>query len=168
VLGVERAFDLAMQAGANLGVFAVADGFDQQVFEALVLEDFAEDVEDATAQRLALDFQLLEQALEDVALAGLGGDHVPQVADLGLADAVDAAEALLQAVGVPRQVVVDHQVGVLQVHAFAGRVGGQQHPHGGVVAEQLLHLAALFAFDAAVDHDHGFFAADQAAILTAR
>ena len=34
--------------------------------------------------------QLLEQALEDVALAGLGGDHVPQVADLGLADAVDA------------------------------------------------------------------------------
>jgi hypothetical protein len=35
----------------------------------------------------------------------------------------------------------------------------------GVVAEQLLHLAALFALDAAVDHDHGLFAADQAANL---
>jgi hypothetical protein len=34
-----------------------------------------------------------------------------------------------------------------------------------VVAEQLLHLAALFALDAAVDHDHGLFAADQAANL---
>jgi hypothetical protein len=76
------------------------------------------------AQRLALDFQLLEQALENVALARFGSHHVPQVADLGLADTVDAAEALLQAVRVPRQVVVDHQVGVLQVHAFAGRVGG--------------------------------------------
>jgi hypothetical protein len=36
---------------------------------------------------------------------------------------------------------------------------------GGVVAEQLLHLAALFALDAAVDHDDRFLAADQAANL---
>jgi hypothetical protein len=149
--------------GANLGIVAVADGLDQQVLEAAVFEHLAQDVEDAAAQRLALDFELLEQALEHVALAGLGRDHVPQVADLGLADAVDAAEALLQAVGVPRQVVVDHQVGVLQVHAFAGGVGGEQHAAVRVVAEQLLHLAALFALHAAVDHDDGLLAADQAA-----
>ena len=69
--------------------------------------------------------ELLEQALEDVALAGFRGWRpCSRVADLGLADAVDAAEALLQPVGVPREVVVDHQVGVLQVHAFARRVGG--------------------------------------------
>jgi len=165
VIGIERAFDLLEQAGAYLGVGSVADGLDQQVLEALFLEHLAEDVEHAPAQRRAFHFELLEQALEDVALAGFGGDHVPEVANLGLADAVDATEALLQPVGVPRQVVVDHQVGVLQVHAFARRIGGDEHPRGRVVAEQLLHLAPFLALDAAVDHHHGFLAADEAANL---
>ena len=60
------------------------------------------------------------------------------MADLGLADAVDAAEPLLEPVRVPRQVVVDHQVGALEVHALAGGVGGDQHAHVGVGAEELL------------------------------
>ena len=77
------------------------------------------------------------------------------MADLGLADAVDAAEALLQAVGVPGQVVVDHQVGALEVDALAGGVGGQQHLHLGVVLEGFLRLQALLAAHAAVDDDHG-------------
>ena len=38
------------------------------------------------------------------------------MADLRLADAVDAAEALFQPVRVPGQVVVDHQVGALQMN----------------------------------------------------
>ncbi len=54
------------------------------------------------------------------------GDQVPEAADLFLADAVDAAEALLDAVGVPRQVVVDHQVRSLQIHALAGSIGGEE------------------------------------------
>ena len=66
--------------------------------------------------------------MEDLALAGVVGDQVPQVADLGLADAVDAAEPLLDPVRVPRQVVVDHQVRALQVQALARGVGGDQHP----------------------------------------
>ena len=70
----------------------------QQVLEARLLEDFAEDVEDAALEGLALDFQLLEQAVIDIALAGFLGDKVPEVADLGLADAVDAAEALFEPV----------------------------------------------------------------------
>ena len=53
------------------------------------------------------------------------------MADLLLADAVDAAEPLFEAVRVPRQVVVDHQVGVLEVDAFAGGVGGDQHADSG-------------------------------------
>ena len=71
------------------------------------------------------------------------GDEVPQVADLGLADAVDAAEALLDAVGVPGQVVVDEQVGALEVDAFAGGVGRDQDRDVGVLEERLLGLAAL-------------------------
>ena len=57
----------------------------------------AEHVEDLAAERLALALELLEQALVDLALAGVLGDEVPEVADLGLADAVDAAEPLLDA-----------------------------------------------------------------------
>ena len=76
------------------------------------------------------------------------------MADLGLADAVDAAEALLQAVRVPGQVVVHHQVRALQVDALAGGVGGEQHLHLGVVQEALLRLAPLLAAHAAVDQHH--------------
>jgi len=50
------------------------------------------------------------------------------VADLSLADPVDTAEALLDPVGVPGQVVVDHQVGPLQVQALPGGVG--RHKYG--------------------------------------
>jgi hypothetical protein len=77
------------------------------------------------------------------------------VADLGLADAVDAPEALFQPVRVPGQVVVDHQVGALEVDAFAGGIGGEQHQHLRVVPEGLLGLEPVLAVDAAVDDDHG-------------
>ena len=83
------------------------------------------------------------------------------MAYLGLADAMDAAEALLQAVRIPRQVVVHHQVRALEIDAFAGGVGGQQHLHLGVVPERLLRLHPLFAAHAAVDHDDRLFAAEQ-------
>ena len=73
------------------------------------------------------------------------------MADLGLADAVDAAEALFQAVGVPGQVVVDHQVGALEVDAFAGGVGGDQDLDFLVLRERFLGLAPVLAADAAVD-----------------
>jgi hypothetical protein len=123
--------------------------------------ELAEHVEDLPAQGLACLFELFQQLAVDVAFAGVVRHQVPQVADLGLADAVDAAEALFQPVGVPRQVVVDHQVRALEVDALAGGVGGQQYLHLGVVLERLLHLEALFAADATVDDDHGLLAAEQ-------
>ena len=140
------------QPGAHLGLVAVADGLDQQVAQRPALElQLAEHVEDLAAERLARLLQLLQQRAIDVALAGLVGDQVPEVADLGLADAVDAAEALLEPVRVPGQVVVDHQVGALEVDALAGGVGGEQHLHVGVVPERLLRLQPLLAAHAAVD-----------------
>ena len=129
------------EAGAHLGLVAVADRLDQQVAQRPALElELAEHVEDLAAERLARLLELLQQPAVDLALAGLLGDQVPEVADLGLADAVDAAEALLEAVRVPGQVVVDHQVGALEVDALAGGVGGEQHLHLGVVRERLLRL----------------------------
>ena len=154
VAAVERVVDDLREPGAHLGLIAVADRLDQQLAQRPALElELAEHVEDLAAQRLARLLELLEQRAVDVALAGLLGDEVPEVADLGLADAVDAAEALLEAVGVPRQVVVDHQVRALEVDAFAGRVGGEQHLHLGVVRERLLRLPPLLAAHAAVDDD---------------
>ena len=79
---IERVVDPAQQAGADFGLVAVADGLEQQVLEAHLLEDFAQDVEDAAPERLALDVELLEQAVEDIAFAGFLGDEVPEVADL--------------------------------------------------------------------------------------
>ena len=78
---------------------------------------------------------------------------------------MDAAEALFEAVGVPRQVVVDHQVGVLQVHAFARGIGGDQDAHVGVGAEQGLQAPALIAVGAAVDGHDGIGIAQHAGDL---
>ena len=76
------------------------------------------------------------------------------MADLLLADPVDAPEALLQSVGVPREVVVDHQVGPLQVHALPSGVVGQEHHHLRVVHERMNDLAALVSRHPAMDLHH--------------
>ena len=166
---VDSVLDGARQAVPDLRLVPVADGLDEQVAKRSACPhrklELAEHIEHLTAQRLARFLELLEQPAIHVALAGLLGDQVPQVADLGLADAVDAAEALLQAVRVPGQVVVHHQVGALQVDAFAGGVGGEQYLDLGVVQEALLRLAPLLAAHAAVDQDQRLRAAEQRADL---
>ena len=159
---VEGMVQHGLQAGPHLGLIAVADGLDEQFTERPAVElELAEHVEDLAAERLARLLELFQKPAVDVAFAGLLRDQVPEVADLGLADAVDAAEPLLEAVRVPRQVVVDHQVSALKIDALARGVGGQQHLHLGVVPERLLRLQAILAAHAAVDDDHGLLAAEQ-------
>jgi hypothetical protein len=161
-LAIRRDIEHRREVGFDLGLFTVADGLDQQFAQRLALElEFAEHVEDLTAERLARLFELFQQLAVDVAFAGFVGDQVPQVAGLGLADPVDTAEALFEPVGVPRQVVIDHQVRALQVDALAGGVGRQQYLHLGVVLEGFLHLEALFPADAAMDDDDCLLAAEQ-------
>ena len=143
--------DDLMHLRLHVGPLAVVDGVQQQVAQRGLVERFAEHVEDLAAVGLALLLDLVQQPGEDLAFAGVAGDEVPQPADLFLADAVDAAEALLDAVGVPRQVVVDHQVRGLQVQAFAGSVGGEQDLAVAVLGELLGDQAALSATYAAVD-----------------
>ena len=130
-----RVVDHLQEARLDLGLLAVADRLDQEVAQRLLLEQLAEDVVDPAAERLARRLELLQEAGVDRALAGLVGDQVPEVADLGLADAVDAAEALLEAVGVPGQVVVDHEVGALEVDALAGGVVRDHDQNRRVVQE---------------------------------
>ena len=155
VVAVEGIFDALAKPGADFRLVAVADGFEEQILEADTLEDFAKDVEDAAIERFALDPKFFKKPEIDVTFAGFLGDKVPEVADLLLADAVDAAEALFEAVWIPRQVVVHHQVGVLEVDAFTGGIGGDQHAHFGVGAKDRLNPAALVPVGAAVDGDDG-------------
>ena len=119
-------------------------------------EQFAEHVVDLAAERRARLLQLFQQAPIDLALARVGGAQVPKVADLGLADAMDAAEALLHPVRVPGQVVVDHEVrAALKIHAFAGGIVGDHDPDERIGIEGGDGGAAGLAGDAAMDHDHG-------------
>ena len=67
--------------------------------------------------------------------------------------------------GIPGQVVVDHQVAALEVHAFAGGIVGDQHQQVFVLHEALDHLAALLARYATMDHVHGFGVAEARAHL---
>ena len=125
---------------------SVADGLDEQVPEGPVLKfQFAQDVEDLSAQGFSGFLQFLQQPVIYVSLAGFVGHEIPQVTGAGLADTVDPAEPLLDPVGVPGQVVIDHEVGPLEVDAFPRRVRGDQQPGPEIIQKALLDLLALFA-----------------------
>ena len=150
---IDRAIDLSEQLGLRLRPVAVADRIDQEVAQRLALEQFAEHVVDLAAKRLARLLQLLQQAAIDLALARVGGAEVPKVADLGLADAMDAAEPLLQPVRVPGQVVVDHEMrAALKIDALAGGIIGDHDAHDRIAVEGGDGGAAGLTGDAAVDH----------------
>ncbi|MNY18948.1 hypothetical protein D3C86_1523570 [compost metagenome] len=69
---------------------------------------------------------------------------------------MNAAESLLQPVRVPGQVVVDHEVGVLEVDALTCRIRRDKDKHLRVIAEERLNFEALFPDGGAIDGHHGF------------
>ena len=77
------------------------------------------------------------------------------MANFRLADAVDAPKPLFDAVRVPRQIVIHHQVRALEVDAFACGVGREENLHLRIVPERLLRLHPLFAAHAAMNADDG-------------
>jgi hypothetical protein len=95
VIGVESGIDALIQALADIRAVVVNDGVEEELLEAFLLKNLAKDVEDATLEGCADRFQLGKKAVVDLALSGLLGDEIPQVANLLLADAMNAAEALL-------------------------------------------------------------------------
>ncbi len=117
---VDAAGNRLFETGAHSGTVAVADRVDQQIAQRPAVElKFAQHVEDLPAERLARFFEFVEQAAVHVAFARLDRHQVPQVTHVGLPDAVDAPKPLLDAVRVPGKVVIDHQMGALQVDAFS-------------------------------------------------
>jgi hypothetical protein len=153
VAAVEGGVDAVREAGANLGQVVVTDGIEQEVLEALFLEHLTKNIEYASFECFVDGFQLDEQTMIDFALAGFLGHEVPEMTDLLLANAVDAPETLFETVRIPRQVVIDHEIGVLEVHAFTGSIGGEEDTGVGVGTEQGLPFAAFVAVRAAVNCD---------------
>ena len=135
---------------------AVPNRVHQEIAKGTGLEEASEHIVHPAPEGRTRDLDLLEKAREDRTLAGIGRDQVPAVADLGLADPVDPAEPLLKPVGVPRQVVVDHEVGTLEVDPFAGGVVRDQDEHLLVMREGLDGLAPILSPDPAVDDGDGF------------
>ena len=92
-------------------------------------------------------------------------NKVPQMTHLCLTDAMDATKALLNAVRVPWQVVVHHQVGALQVDALTSRISSDKHFHFRVVAEQILDAAPFVTTHTTMDRHHCFSVTKQRADL---
>ena len=116
-----------LQTSLNVGPIVVADGVQEQVPEAAFFKYIAEYVEDTAFEGFADRFEFGQKLVIHVALSGFLGNEIPQVADFVLSDAVDTSEALFHPVGIPGEVVVDHQVGVLEVHTFPSCVCCHKH-----------------------------------------
>ena len=127
-------------AGLGAALACLGQRLDHVVLEGDVLEQPADHVEHLVRAQLPPNrLQLLQQHLQHPPLPGAGRHQVDDVNVPLLAVAVDAAHALLQAGGVPRDVVVGHQGAELQVDALPGGVRGDQVA-GAVGAAEALHL----------------------------
>ena len=153
LVAIKGIFDALAKTGAHFGLISVADGLKKQVLEAVTLEDFAKDVEDAAIEGGALNAEFFKKPKKDITFAGFFGDKVPKVADLLLADTMDASESLFEAIRVPRQVVVHHQVGVLKVDAFTSGIGGDENADIWIGTKYRLNAAAFITVGSAVDGD---------------
>src|SRR5262245_38228247 len=128
MVAIKRILDALTETGAYLWSVSIADSFNKEILKADVLKDFTKNVEDAAFKRIALDFKLFEESVINSALACLIGYKIPEMADLLLSDAVYTAKALFETVWIPRQIIIDHQIGVLEVHAFTGCICGDKNP----------------------------------------
>jgi len=74
---------------------------------------------------------------------------------------VDAAKPLFETVRVPGQVVIDHQMGPLQVDTFARRVRGDEHLCVLILREERFVLLSFLTAHASVNGHDGFRLPDQ-------
>jgi hypothetical protein len=88
------------------------------------------------------------------------------VAHLSLADAMYPTKPLLDAVGVPWQVVVDQVVRPLEVDAFSSGIGSDQDRAVLVLGKALLNNAPFLAGESAVDRHHCLGFAKVATMIT--
>src|SRR5437868_646743 len=77
------------------------------------------------------------------------------MANFGLADSMNAAEALFEPVRIPRQIIIDHEMcPPLKVHTFAGGVVRDHHANHWIRIERSDGRASGFASNAAMKHNN--------------
>ena len=146
-------YQLSVRQGANrlhnlLPVASIRHGVDNQLAQ-IAFQQFTNHIEHAVGAHLLADaFQLFQQGCQHLALACVVRHEVIDMHLARLPIAMDAPHALLQAVRVPRNVVVDHQRAELQVNALAPRLGGDHHLR--LVAKLMFRLNARVEVHAAV------------------
>ena len=153
-LAIDRAVDALEKASLDLRPLAVTNGLHEQVAHLGLPKQPPQHVVDPSAEGRAGSFQLFEQPGVNLTFARVLRDEIPQMADFGLTNAMDAPKPLLQAVWIPRQVVVDHQMGALEVDAFAGRIVRHHHHDVRVMHERFDGPAPILPSDTSMDDDH--------------
>ena len=84
-------------------------------------QDLADDVEHRVIiQRVTNLLELLQQALKHAAFNRIGRDEIEDETIEKLAVTMDAAHALFQPIGIPRDIVVKKDMAALEVDALAG------------------------------------------------
>lgn len=129
----------------------IPDGFQQNVFQGTILEHFTQDIEHPASKVCSLNLQLIKKTLENITFPCFQGDHIPQIASLCLTNSMNTAKSLLDPIRVPRQIVVDHQIGVLKVDTFASRVCRDQEANRRIVSEFVLDLQPFLAGNGTMD-----------------
>src|SRR5277367_6319366 len=81
------------------------------------------------------------------------------MADICLADTVDASKSLFEPIWIPRQVIIHHQVRSLEINTFARRVRGNQYLSVYVLFEPLLSFPPLLTPHRTVNLDNRFVSA---------
>ena len=128
----------------------------------MFVECLAEDVEYLAAVCLPLFLDLGQRRTKTSPSRVLLATRF-QSRQTSLADAVNSPEALFDAIWIPRQVVIHHQVCSLKVESLARRIGRQKDLAVAVLRELLGDRAPFFAADTAVNGLHGAWPADQRA-----
>ena len=148
--------DGLVEPGPYILAFTILYSLPQKVFQRLLVKQVAKHIKNLALESCPCVIQLFQKTGIYLALARVLCHHVPQVTNLGLANPVDTTKPLLNLVGVPRQVIIDHQMTTLEVYTFAGSIIGDEHDQILVLHETADDFAAVFAKHPAMDEINGF------------
>ena len=135
----------------GLGLFWRENGVDIELLEVEAVFFRIEHIGELVNAELLQDpLQLFFQHFTHAQLDGVFQGEVESPHHVGLADAINPTDALLQLHRIPGQVVVDDHVAELQVQALAAGIGGDQDL--GLVGERPLCALALLQVHGAIEH----------------
>ena len=81
---------------------------------------------------------------------------------------MDTAKTLFQSIGIPRQVVVYHQMRALKVDAFASSIRSDQDAHANILLEELFCFSPFITEHSAVDGNNSIVISEQSANLSGK